>query len=568
MAEPIVTMTARVEVDKQKVLEDSVAVFKDAQKIADGNAIVYKFEGNKESLEKIISEIKNTDLKIGADIYIKSSVQDLQKLINEKFGQSAKIGAEIEVNADTSKAQEQLKKLDKEREKAQKGSSDSSNVASVRDLAMQQEIIDAQKKYKASVEETTKAIVEQTNVERNLEQYARRVPMTSEEAFQQLGRELDNANVKTKEFEKSIKKALSATKSADSAGSSLDLLSELQQDANKTSTEMNKEAAQAYNKLKSSAKEYYDLLRQESAETITPTAHKRLEQLKQEWADATAAVGKYKTVAGSAASVKSLEKARSSFNESDDVVAVKYSQKLAENEKKLWELAKSGKYTSELTERLEDIAKKIGEINKNPIDLKIEGTVEKLGEIDKAVTKAFDDAKIADFRKAHESSIAKLNLQIEEFMQKNSKMGADFKRQFENLKIDWDTEHTNAELEEIVAKFAKLKGEVTAAGKLGASFFNTIKDRLTGINAQLIAQYLSLQDIIRYAQQAADTVIKLDSALTELRKVSDASNNRLAQTFEKSTETAQELGQSIQHVINVTADWARLNKLGLICSNA
>jgi chromosome segregation ATPase len=560
MAEPIVTMTARVEVDKQKVLEDSVAVFKDAQKIADGNAIVYKFEGDKESLDKIIREIKNTDLKIGADIYIKSSAQDLQKLINEKFGQSAKIGAEIEVNADTSKAQEQLKKFDKEREKAQKGSRDSSNVASVRDLAMQQEIIDAQKKYKASVEETTKAIVEQTNVERNLGQYARRVPMTSEEAFQQFGRELDKINTKTHEFEKSLKKALDATKSSDSAGSSLDLLGKIQQQANKTGTEMNKEAAQAYNELRTRAKEYYDLLRQESAETITPTAHKRLEQLKQDWADATAAVGKYKTVAGSAASVKSLEKARSSFNESDDVVAVKYSQKLAENEKKLWELAKSGKYTSELTERLEDIAKKIGEINKNPIDLKVEGTVEKLGEIDKAVTKAFDDAKIADFRKAHESSIAKLNLQIEEFMQKNSKMGAEFKRQFENLKLDWDTEHTNQELEELVAKFAKLKGEVTAAGKLGASFFDTLRQRAMGVNAQLIAQYLSWQDIIRYIRTAAQAVIELDSALTEMRKVSDESLSSLKGYQNLTFDIAGDIGTTGLELQRATADWMRLGE--------
>ena len=54
------------------------------------------------------------------------------------------------------------------------------------------------------------------------------------------------------------------------------------------------------------------------------------------------------------------------------------------------------------------------------------------------------------------------------------------------------------------------------------------------------------------------TVIQIDSALTELRKVSDASTERLARNFEVSAETAKELGSSITHVINITADWARL----------
>lgn len=323
-------------------------------------------------------------------------------------------------------------------------------------------------------------------------------------------------------------------------------------------TEWNNKAVSAYNELKKAAKEYYDLELKAATNSLTATEQERLKALRKEWEDAADAVDKYQTAAGSDASIAKLNDARAAFNESDVAVALKYSQALAENETKLRELASSGKYTSELTERLREVADEIEIINKTPIDLKVDGSIQKLGELEKQVQKAFDDTKIADFKKAHESSIAKLNLQIEEFTRKNSRMGAEFRKQFENLKIDWDTEHTNQELEELVAKFVKLKAKVTEADKLGKNFFDTLRDRAIGVNAQLIAQYLSWQDIIRYIRQAINVIKELDYELIDLKKTTTMSADELKEFYYTANDTAKATGVTTKEIISQASAWSRL----------
>ena len=49
-----------------------------------------------------------------------------------------------------------------------------------------------------------------------------------------------------------------------------------------------------------------------------------------------------------------------------------------------------------------------------------------------------------------------------------------------------------------------------------------------------------------------------EQKLTELRKVSDATEQRLTTNFKNSADTAKELGATISDVISATADWSRM----------
>jgi DNA-binding transcriptional regulator YdaS (Cro superfamily) len=95
-------------------------------------------------------------------------------------------------------------------------------------------------------------------------------------------------------------------------------------------------------------------------------------------------------------------------------------------------------------------------------------------------------------------------------------------------------------------------------GQSAEGFSSKFATAINNQSAQFLATYFSFQDIIRYSKEIAQTVVGTDSALIELKKVSDASNERIQQSFTKSAETAQELGSTITSVINSTADWARL----------
>lgn len=91
--------------------------------------------------------------------------------------------------------------------------------------------------------------------------------------------------------------------------------------------------------------------------------------------------------------------------------------------------------------------------------------------------------------------------------------------------------------------------EFKRLGSAAEGVFKGIKD--------LVRIYLSPQDFIRYFKQGFDTVTELDTALTELIKVSDASDNEIANYFDEAVVSAKELGTSVNDMISATADWKR-----------
>lgn len=116
-------------------------------------------------------------------------------------------------------------------------------------------------------------------------------------------------------------------------------------------------------------------------------------------------------------------------------------------------------------------------------------------------------------------------------------------------------------LNDIGDQFNRITAEEIKAGRTGQTFLQGLGNRMKSITQSAISMAFSFYDVIRYAKEIASTVTEVDSALTELRKVSDASDTRLDQSFQTSAETAKELGATITDVINSTADWSRLGWL-------
>lgn len=219
-------------------------------------------------------------------------------------------------------------------------------------------------------------------------------------------------------------------------------------------------------------------------------------------------------------------------------------------------LQHAGKHTQRFRERLEEarIALENFDSSQGSID-EVNAAFERLSETMKEIN---SDKGLSDFKKAQESSIAKLNLQIEEFMRKNTRMGSEFQTKFANLKIKWDAEQSLDEVQKLVAEFAKLKSEVSAAGKTGLSFFDTLRQRAMGVNAQLIAQYLSWQDLLRYIREAVNVIKELDYELVDLKKTTTMSTDELKQFYFAANDTAKEMGVTTKEIIAQAAAWSRL----------
>ena len=172
---------------------------------------------------------------------------------------------------------------------------------------------------------------------------------------------------------------------------------------------------------------------------------------------------------------------------------------------------------------------------------------------------------------AKQGDVSKLLSKVAKDRNDNSAMGKELKNQYNDLinrlkeiistadkTTDGLVNISKVDLGKLTDEFNNLHAEMLETEQTGKSFFHSLADAVKSQTTQFIATYFSLQDFIRYGREALQTVVNIDTALTELRKVSDASTTRLNQSLSKSAETAAELGKSINEVVYSTADWARL----------
>lgn len=224
-----------------------------------------------------------------------------------------------------------------------------------------------------------------------------------------------------------------------------------------------------------------------------------------------------------------------------------------------------GGYVDSFIAKLDEAKKKVDDLNSKPIDLTDPKTIADLESLQTELDKILNvDSKLSDNKLGNMTKLSSLKEEISGIMGRYSGMSKDLKTQYSSALSQIDSMMKNPTstsakaVQDMTVKVKELGAEFKASGQDVKNFWGVVGDRVTSVNAQFIAQYLSFQDFIRYARTAADTVIQLNSALTELRKVSDASDFRLDQSFKKSAETGKELGATIKDVINLTADWSRL----------
>lgn len=148
---------------------------------------------------------------------------------------------------------------------------------------------------------------------------------------------------------------------------------------------------------------------------------------------------------------------------------------------------------------------------------------------------------------------------ISKYLDKNTKISKEAKQQLEEYLKILQSNDPSVNVNEIHAAWTKVAVAERRAGREGKSFFDIFKEKkIYNLASKLATYYLSLYDFIRYARYAVNAVIEIDTALTELRKVSDATDKRLEESFKNSTKTAKELGSTINDVISATADWSRM----------
>lgn len=147
--------------------------------------------------------------------------------------------------------------------------------------------------------------------------------------------------------------------------------------------------------------------------------------------------------------------------------------------------------------------------------------------------------------------------QVETWAKNNSKALKQYGDQLQDLATKMRGAQTQGELNGYVNQFKNLKAEITAAGLGGKSFGDQLKNAFVHIG-EFTGIYAITSQMRQLPQEMVQEVIKIDTAMTELRKVSTSSASEISDYFDQATESARKYGQTIDEVIDSTASWTRL----------
>ena len=149
--------------------------------------------------------------------------------------------------------------------------------------------------------------------------------------------------------------------------------------------------------------------------------------------------------------------------------------------------------------------------------------------------------------------------ELNNYLQKNTAMTKQSKQQI----IEWINtlnsadDMTRGTFDNLMAQFKGLDAELRAANKLGLSWADKFKQAVEKFGGWAIATG-SVMEMWNLFKRMPKEVTEVNSAMTELYKVSDASANEINNYFDDATKSAKEYGAAITDVINATADWSRL----------
>ena len=150
---------------------------------------------------------------------------------------------------------------------------------------------------------------------------------------------------------------------------------------------------------------------------------------------------------------------------------------------------------------------------------------------------------------------------INQILKEHSAMSRSAKNQIKAYYDEIKSGNPSASLDVIHGKIMQIVNAEAEAGRAGKSMLDAIKEKAWYGVASTLGTYLGVNDIFRYVGQGVQTVRELDTALTEMRKVSDESAQSLKNYQATTFDVADAVGTTAKQIQNSTADWMRLGRL-------
>lgn len=160
------------------------------------------------------------------------------------------------------------------------------------------------------------------------------------------------------------------------------------------------------------------------------------------------------------------------------------------------------------------------------------------------------------------SQINSLDNQMSTWLQKNSKATNDFGADIEKLRkklfeLDGPCEDSKIKLDTIEQEFRDIKVQAQLAGQTGKSFGTQLTAAFKSI-WRYVGVSTVIYQIINAFKQMYHNVYNVNTAMTELKKVTDETDETYDEFLDNAGKKAQKLGTTISELVESTADFARL----------
>lgn len=187
---------------------------------------------------------------------------------------------------------------------------------------------------------------------------------------------------------------------------------------------------------------------------------------------------------------------------------------------------------------------------------------DKLEQEFKAVKVSVEQAKLSYdklMQPASKEKISSTLLKVQKLLSNNTKVTEAVKNEWQGYvnRLSSGSDIAVKEINDINTRLKETESNMRSMGKLGLSWTDKLKQAWEKFGGWGFATG-SMMTLINQLRKIPQEVYEIDTAMTNLYKVTDETSSKYNQFLDSASNSAHELGRSISSLVEQTANWAKL----------
>lgn len=180
-------------------------------------------------------------------------------------------------------------------------------------------------------------------------------------------------------------------------------------------------------------------------------------------------------------------------------------------------------------------------------------------ELDTQIKEVTNSIRTMNTDLAKDSAVASLHNRVQDFIGKNGKAVKYFGAELNKIlnETAQGAEVSKTKLAQLEQSFGNIGVAARNAGKLGKTFFQTLREGMSSFSYWTSSTFLVMKTI-QSIKGGLGTVKALDTALVDLKKTTTMTNSELDNFYYSSNKVAKQMGVTTEEIINQASAWSRL----------